>query len=492
MNNALLIGGLAAYFIALIGISLYRRRSDTEGDYFLGGNRLPAWMLAMAFVATWYGGNSALVSVDEANTQGMGSWWVLGGPTIVAVVVLIFLAPVIRRVGMLSQDAIMSSRYSPGTGALLSVVMSIYMIVWGASQMVALGLFFSAFFDIAFPIAVALGIIVAIVYATIGGFRAVVLTETIQFALLLLGLVVTMVGAIMLSGGWDVISRVASEQRDPGYFNLFSGFWPNLTYIVSFGLAFIIDGAAWQRIQAARSPGQARRTSVSAMVYFIPLYFLVVISGIGSIGIFPEVPENGVVATLANEEFAPVFGLIVFIGIAAAIMSTVCTTLNLSSLYMTELWDKARGRRDSDRFKVKLGMVFTVVAAVLGFIVAVLLPSALALLALASEFLAAGLFFPLILGFFWKRGNTVGAIASIICGGGFILYGFLVELGVALPHFWEGGATRILLGMAVSGIAYFAGSLLTRPETAKAEAFTDLARGRGVGAGAGVEGEAVR
>lgn len=105
-------------------------------------------------------------------------------------------------------------------------------------------------------------------------------------------------------------------------------------------------------------------------------------------------------ATLANEEFAPIFGLIVFIGIAAAIMSTVCTTLNLSSLYMTELWDKARGRRDSDHFKVKLGMVFTVVAAVLGFIVAVLLPSALALLALASEFLAAGLFFPLILGFF--------------------------------------------------------------------------------------------
>lgn len=63
---------------------------------------------------------------------------------------------------------------------------------------------------------------------------------------------------------------------------------------------------------------------------------------------------------------------------------------------------------------------------------------------------------------------------------------------MALPHFWEGGATRILLGMTVSGIAYFAGSLLTRPETAKAEAFTDLARGRDAGAGAGVEGEAMR
>lgn len=132
------------------------------------------------------------------------------------------------------------------------------------------------------------------------------------------------------------------------------------------------------------------------------------ISGIGSIGIFNEVPENGVVATLAN------------------------------------------------------------------------------------EFLAAGLFFPLILGFFWKRGNTVGAIASIVCGGGFILYGFLVELGVALPHFWEGGATRILLGMAVSGVAYFAGSLLTKPETAKATAFTDLARGRGVGAGVGAADSDVR
>lgn len=478
MSNIWLIGGLGTYFAVLLFVSLRKTRSQNEKDYFLGGNRLPAWMLAMAFIATWYGGNSALVSVDEANVQGMGSWWVLGGPTVIAVAVLLFLAPTIRRVGVLSQDAIMSKRYSPATGVLLSVAMTIYMVVWGASQMVAIGSFFATFFHVPFAVSVAIGVVVAIIYSVIGGFRAVVLTETVQFVFLVLGLLITLIGAFYLSGGFSEVIRIAEEKRSPGYLNLFSGIVPNLSYIISFGLAFIIDGAGWQRVQAARNARQARTSVLVATGGFIPLYFLVVFSGIGSIGVFEEVPEHGVVATLANEKFLPIFGIIVFIGIAAAIMSTVCTTLNLSALYMTELWDRARGRRDSERTKVKIGMVFTLIAAVLGYIVAVQLPSALGLLALSSEFLAAGLFFPLLLGFFWKRANTAGAIASIVAGGGFILYGFAIELGANFPHFWEGGATRILVGLGISLIAFLVGTFVTKPEFDKAEAFINAARGR--------------
>lgn len=476
MLSTWLIGGLILYFAILLGLSLYKRKTSNPEEYFLAGRTTPSWMLGLAFVATWYGGNSALISVDEAYETGMRSWWVLGGPTIIAVVALIWLGPMIRRIGTLSQNGIMLKRYNAASANLLSVVLSIYLIVWGASQMVALGNFFVSFFGIPYVVAVLVGLSVALIYSTLGGFRAVVLTEAFQFFLLTAGLIVTMVVAISLSGGWDEINQAVQNTREPGYFNLFGGFTENLTYIISFGLAFTIDGAAWQRIQASSSPRGARRVSITALAGFVPLYFLVVIAGIASVAIFSEVPEGGIISTLAAEYMPPWLATGVFIGIAAAIMSTIVTTLNVSSLYMTELFVKYRRPQATHQRRVLYGMVATVFAATIGFLIAVQLPEALGLLALASEIIAAGLFIPMIAGFFWRRGTSSGAIASIIAGGGFILYGFVIELGLPLPHFWEGGATRILIGIVLSFVAYVSVSLATKPEFAKADAFKILAR----------------
>lgn len=472
MSPVFLIGALAAYFLILLGFALYKRRTDNDVDYFLGGNAMPAWMLAMAFVATWYGGNSALISVDEANTQGMGSWWVLGGPTVIAVIALTLLGPTIRRVGALSQDGIMTARYNRTAGTALSVITAIYLVVWGASQLVALGLFFMVFFDIGFAWGVGVAVTFSLVYALIGGFRAVVLTETVQFAFLLLGLVVTLVGVVIVAGGPAEIVPLIEARRDAAFLNLWEGFGPNLGFVIAFGLAFTIDPAAWQRLQATRSPKEARKVSLHAMLYFVPLYFLVVFAGIASLGVFAQPPSQGIVATLATDHFLPIFGAIVFLGIAAAIMSTVCTTLNLSSLYLTELSVRAMRGTVGDKQKVWVARVATVVAAVLGFLVAVQLPSALKLLALASEMLAAGVFLPLILGFFWKRATSAGAIASLFGGGGFILYGFLIELGLALPSFWgDGAASRILTGLTISLVLFVGVSLLSRPDRAKTHEF---------------------
>lgn len=477
MSPFWLIGALAAYFLILLGVALYKRRTDTGTDYFLGGHTMPAWMLAMAFVATWYGGNSALISVDEANTQGMGSWWVLGGPTVIAVIALFFLGPTIRRVGLLSQDGIMTTRYNKTAGAVLSIVTAVYLIVWGASQMVALGLFFMVFFNIGFAWGVGIGIIFSLLYAMIGGFRAVVLTETAQFGFFVLGLIVTFVGAVIVSGGPDAIFQTMEARRDEAFLSLWNGFGPNLGYVIAFGLAFTIDPAAWQRLQATKTPREARNVTVHAMVYFIPLYFLVVFAGIASIAAFDEPPEEGIVATLATSLFLPIFGVIVFIGIAAAIMSTICTTLNLSSLYLTELTTKAMRTEVGEKQKVWIARVGTLVAAIIGFVVSVQLPSALTLLAIASEMLAAGVFFPLVLGFFWRRATSAGAVAAIIGGGGFILYGFIIELGLALPHFWgEGSVTRVLIGLGVSFVLYVGVSLATPPDFAKADAFISRKR----------------
>jgi SSS family solute:Na+ symporter len=471
INNIWLGTSLVIYFAILLSVSFYKNKNKTKEDYFLGGRRTPYWILAMAFVATWYGGNSALISVDKAFEQGLSSWWVLGGPTVLAVLVLLVFSGAIRRVGSMSQNGIMTKRYNQATGNLLTFILMLYFISWGSSQMVAIGQFLSSFFHLNYVIAVVIGLSIALIYSTLGGFRAVVLTEMVQFFILVIGLVVVMVVAVSHSGGLGGIQASSQAKEAEGYFNLFGSFSENFTYVLSFGLAFIVDGAVWQRLSASRSPAEAKKTTFTALIYFIPLYFFVVITGMAATGVFTETPAEGIVPALVNSYLNPVLGSIVFVGVAAAIMSTMTTTLNVSSMYLTELYYKYVNPNAENKHIVRFGMLATLFAALLGFIVAIRIPDALVVLSLASQILAAGIFVPMTFGFFWRRGTSVGAISSIIAGSGFIMYNYLVELGISLPTFWEGEVTVILIGVILGLVVYIVGSLLSKPNYEKADKF---------------------
>lgn len=472
-----LIGSLIFYFTVLLFISFYKNKNETQEDYFLGGRRTPYWILATAFVATWYGGNSALISVDKAFEQGLSSWWVLGGPTIIAAIIILVFASAIRRVGSMSQTEMMVNRYNRAAGIIMTIILVLYFISWMASQMIAIGKFMSSTLEINYTITVIAVVIICLVYAGVGGFRAVVLTEMLQFFLLVFGLCITMIVALYHSGGISAISNsIQAKAADGGYFNLFGSFTNNLVFIISFSIAFTVDGAVWQRVSASKNPREAHKTVLQALLYFIPLYFFVVITGMAATGIYTEVPVGGIVPALIKSFLGPVMASFVFLGIAAAIMSTITTLLNVSSLYITEAYHRYIKPTASERELVYLGMSATLFAALVGIFVALRLPDALIVLTLASQILAAGVFAPLMFGFVWKRGNTMGAISSLLFGSGFILYNYAIELGAPFPVFWNTeGATVIIIGFFVGLTAYITGSLLTKPDYNKSSVYIKAA-----------------
>lgn len=474
-NNVWLIISLILYFGILLGISFYKNKNDTKEDYFLGGYKTPYWILAMSFVASWYGGTSSLISIDEAFKQGLSSWWILGGPTVAAVIIIMIFASAIRRVGSMSQNGIMTKRYNQTTGNILSVILVLYFISWGASQMVAIGQFLAAFFGISFTVAVIIGVVISLIYSTLGGFRAVVLTEMVQFFILVTGLCITMIVALMHSGGWSEIQVSSQAQSTDGYFDFFGGFILNITFIISIGLANSVDGSAWQRISASKSPKDARKTAIQALMYFIPLYFFVTITGMASSGLFKEAPAGGIVPALIEHHLNPVLGSIVFVGVTAAIMSTMCTGLNASSMYLTEIYFKYVKPNSTNKQTVRFGMLATFCTALIGIIIAIRIPDALHVLTLATQILAAGIFVPLIFGFLWRRATSTGAISSIIGGSSFIVYNFLIDLGIPLPTFWASDSV-IIIGVIISLVLYFVGSLLSKPNYQQVDKFFAEAR----------------
>lgn len=470
------IASLLIYFGVLLFVSVRKNKNETKEDFFFAGRTIPHWALAMTFVASWFGGTSALVSIDQAFDQGISAWWIIGSPSVAATLVLILFAKAIRKVGALSQTEIMEKRYSKLAGIIVSVVVVWYMITFASSQMVALGKFFSAMFGTTYLTAVIIGVGIVALYSSIGGFRAVVLTDIVQFGLLTLGLVITAVMALKYAGGWENIQAAAMVKEKEDYFNFFAHFKSNFFYLLSFGMAWIISADAWQRVAATKSPQEARKMSFGGLALFIPLYILVAIIGVAAGAIYTELPPGGIVAAITTDYLGPIVGTMVFLGIAAAIMSTMSTAINTGSLYITDFYNRYINPNANDKLVVRIGIGATAAISIIGAIISLRIPDTLWVLWMSSDILAAGLLVPLLASFFWARGTAKGAVASIIAGSSFVLYNFFIDLGIKLPAFWPTGTERILFGIGLGFLTFIIVSYLTKPEYEKANAFIEEAQ----------------
>ena len=98
-------------------------------------------------------------------------------------------------------------------------------------------------------------------------------------------------------------------------------------------------------------------------------------------------------------------------------------------------------------------------------------------MAWAFDFACSGLFFPLVLGVWWKRANAAGAVAGMV--GGFLAgtwYLYMVYNGLMEP-WWGIDHIRFgIIGMPVSLVLMVAVSLMTKEPDAETQAMVDEVR----------------
>jgi SSS family solute:Na+ symporter len=470
---------LIVYYAFVIGLSLYRRMVKSEVDYFLAGRSFPAWVLAISYAASWFGGSSAIISADKAFAGGFSAYFVMGGPTICSGIVLLFLAKRIRLFGPLSQPEMMEARYSRAARIIQAIIIFWYMITWAASQMIGAANFVGGFFGMQYWAALFIVVIVVWFYCMFGGFKSVVSTDLGQFAWIIVSLVIVLIFAFKGSGGFGNVTKVVMEQGNTNFYNIFGNAKFSLFYIISFTFAWVISAEIWQRFSAARSVEEARKVSRGALYINIPLYFFVVVIGMLSVAMFAQKPEGHVMAAIIQGYVPPFLAGIAFAGLLAAVMSTMDTALNTGALVLTEdIFHQVFKKDANDKQLVMFGRIAVTIMAVAGVFIALAIKDMLWVLWMSSDILASGVFWALILGMYGKWGTNQGAISSMVVGGVFTLWHYLIDLGVNLPSLmpaWPGRTWpfSVFWGIVISFVFYTVVSLLTRSpeEKMKAETF---------------------
>lgn len=478
MLKAISLVGLLIYFAVLLIAVTKEKKNHTVEDYFFAGRTLPFWALSITFIASWWGAGSAISTADLAYSDGLGAFWYYGVPVLLSTFLMILGAKGIRRVGYLTQGEMMSARYSPLAAKLLSVMILVFMTLNAASQMVGIGSFFGTYLSMNYEVAVLVGTGIVLIYSMFGGFRGVVLTDIIQFVLLAISALIVFIVAMVNSGGFDNIALAAEQAGKTGYMSFSAGAQKYMVYVITFGGAWVIQANVWQRISAARNDKDARKMTVMSFFAYIPLYLMVVFTGMAGITLFDKLPQGGVVTAIVTQYMNPVLGALVFVGISAAIMSTMDSLINTGA--MTLSIDLV-GKKESEEKKLKFSRFATLLVTAVALLISLRIRSILEISWMASDIITTGVFVPLVMGFFWKRGNSKGAVASMIVGIIYCLYNLIIGFGVQLPSFWEPqSALQVIFGVGLSLVVYVFVSLITPSEKEKAEVFIKKSKGENI------------
>ena len=187
------------------------------------------------------------------------------------------------------------------------------------------------------------------------------------------------------------------------------------------------------------------------------------------------------IVVLATPEIAGlpyvISGLVAAGGLAAAMSTADGLLLAIANALSHDLYYKIIDPKADTRHRLIVARVLLVVIGALGAGIASLqLTGILGAVAWAFCFAASGLFFPLVLGVWWKRANTPGAIAGMVFG--------FVSGSAYLYYVYTGGAPWLgidhlrfaIIGMPISLVAMVAVSLMTPAPDAETQAMVDEVR----------------
>ena len=188
---------------------------------------------------------------------------------------------------------------------------------------------------------------------------------------------------------------------------------------------------------------------------------------------------RGDIVVLATPEIAGlpavISGLVAAGGMAAAMSTADGLLLAIANALSHDLYYKiVDPSADTKKRLIVARILLLVLGAAGAFVASLQLTSILGAVAWAFDFAASGLFFPLVLGVWWKRANTQGAIAGMALG---FLAGTLYLVNIQ----WLGGDIWLgidhlrfaIIGMPVSLVAMVVVSLMTKEPDAETQAMVD-------------------
>jgi SSS family solute:Na+ symporter len=426
MGNPLPLAlALGVYVAALFGIGWWARsRIHDASDFLVAGRRLSFPLATATLFATWFGAGTLLAVADEVRAEGLrataldpigaGACLLLAG---------LFLAAPLWRLQLLTLPDYFRGRFGPRAELAGALLMVPGYFGWIAAQFVALASLLELCFGLDLALGIALVALVGTGYTLLGGMWSVALTDALQTALLLVGLVVTTVVTLAALGDGAPaagLARLAAETPPEMLRPIpLEGLAPLagwLGLLAAGALGNLPGQDLLQRIFAARSARVARRACLVAGVAYLTFGALPPLLGLAARLLAPD-QQRAVLPMVAGLVAHPAVVLVFVLAVVSAVLSTIDSALLAPASVLAQNVVARVAPRAAGRLSPLAWNQWAVVAVALASLaVAYRGEDAFALLESAYEVGLVSLLVPLVAGLYWRRGDEQSALAAMAAG----------------------------------------------------------------------------
>ena len=513
--DAVIVLGFAAWAVSA-GWRAREVASQSLEEYFLAGRTLPGWQAGVSMAATQFAADTPLLVTGLIATTGIFGLWRLWVYALAFLLLGFVLAPGWRRVRVLTDAEFAELRYAGRAAAVLRVAKALYfgtifncvvlaMVLFAAKEVAepflhwnlwlpeplfhaALGVVRAVGVPYAGAVAdpataadvwvrstnnlISLGLLVALTgaYSAVGGLRAVVRTDLMQFGVMTAATLLFSIWVVEQAGGLDgLAARIHAHFASGGPAGMTTrellSFTPSGAREASWAVLGVLalqwlvqmnaDGTGYlaQRTMACRSDRDATQAAlVFTFLQIVMRSLLWLPLGLGLLLLFPPDPSLSLDALRADREATFVRGMVALppgllglmvTAMLAALASTIDTHLNWGASYWThDLYDRVicrgwTGREPSERSLVWIarlssGLILCASLAILPGL------SSIQVAWHTSLLLGAGMGIVLVLRWLWWRITAWAELATLLASA--VLAPVLL---LALPP--EREALRLLL-----------------------------------------------
>jgi solute:Na+ symporter, SSS family len=428
-----LIVAVALYMALTIAVGLFAARKVSGAkDFMVAGRSLPLYMNMATVFATWFGAETVLSVSATFAKDGLGGIPADPfGASMCLVLVALFFAKTFYRLDLLTIGDFYKKRYGKSIEVLTSLAITVSYLGWTSAQLTALGLVIMVLSQgvISLSTAIILGSLIVVFYTIWGGMWSVAFTDLLQTVVILVGLLVIAWLIGDMAGG---PAKVIEAARTAGKFE----FWPTgktgewMAFAAAFftmALGSIPQQDIFQRVTSAKDEKTAvRGTLIGGAVYFlfafVPMFiaYAAIVMDPKIIELFKAEDAREIQRILPDLILSktPIWAQILFFGaLLSAILSTASGALLApTSLFTENVLRPLTGDTDDRKFLLSLRIVL-VVFSLCALVFALNSKSTMyEMVQNAYKVTLVGALVPLVLGMFWSRATTQGALCSVIAG----------------------------------------------------------------------------
>jgi SSS family solute:Na+ symporter len=409
---------IVLYFLIVFLIGFWVKRRETTEEYLIAGRKVGSWQTAASIMAV-VGGMILVGQAALAYDMGFGAIWFWVGFSL-GLICLGLAAKKIKTIAdehnFLTISDYLFTKFDYKTGILGAVIFFIAFFALLIGQFIAGGSLFSPLLGISYPVAVLIMGVGTLAYLLLGGFKAVIKTDFIQFLIMFFVFIF-------------ILFTINIGEFAPEQVNLINiGGFSIVAFIVLGIFATFAGADIWQRIFSAKDVKTVRKGSYISAILFIIFGIALTIIGIAAKNSFPDIDSSQALYYGLLQLVPASFVGIATIAILAALMSTIDTELFYLSSSIAKDFFYRRNKVMEDKLAgiIKVSLIGV---AIVSMIIAIFVSEILLILfGIISLILCVSP--AIVASLFWKIKNKAAFLSMI---GGLLALIALIVTGTFSP-----------------------------------------------------------